>query len=73
MVIREGLSETEALMLLGFVFVVMGITFVQRRRTERSLEALRDMSSPQALVLRDGKACKVSGRELVCGDMVLLA
>jgi Ca2+-transporting ATPase len=66
-------DRQEALMLLGFVFVVIGITFVQQRRTERSLEALRDMSSPQALVLRDGTARKVAGRELVCGDIVLLA
>ena len=66
-------DRNEALMLLGFVFVVMGITFVQQRRTERSLEALRDLSSPQALVLRDGKTRKVAGRELVCGDIVLLA
>ena len=63
----------EALMLLGFVFVVMGITFVQQRRTERSLEALRDMSSPRALVMRDGQARRIAGRELVCGDIVLLA
>lgn len=66
-------DRNEALMLLGFVFVVMGISFVQQRRTERSLEALRDMSSPQALVLRDGKTRKVAGRELVCDDIVLLA
>ena len=66
-------DRNEALMLLGFVFVVMGITFVQQRRTERSLEALRDMSSPQALVVRDGKTRKVAGRELVCDDIVLLA
>ncbi len=66
-------DRDEALMLLGFVFVVMGITFVQQRRTERSLEALRDMSSPQALVLRDGKTRKVASRELVYGDIVLLA
>ncbi|HJW10470.1 MAG TPA: HAD-IC family P-type ATPase, partial [Albitalea sp.] len=63
----------EALMLLGFVFVVMGISFVQQRRTERSLEALRDLSSPRALVVRDGQARRVAGRELVCGDIVLLA
>ena len=36
----------DALMLLGFVFVVMGITIVQERRTEHALEALRDLSSP---------------------------
>jgi Ca2+-transporting ATPase len=63
----------EALMLLAFVFVVMAITFVQQRRTERSLEALRDLSSPRALVVRDGQARRVAGRELVCEDIVLLA
>jgi Ca2+-transporting ATPase len=66
-------DRNEALMLLGFVFIVMGITFVQQRRTERSLEALRDMSSPQALVLRDSAVHKVPGRELVFDDIVLLA
>lgn len=63
----------EALMLLGFVFVVMGITFVQERRTERSLQALRDLSSPRALVIRDGQAKRITGRDVVCGDVVLLA
>src|SRR5512143_2280515 len=36
----------EALMLLFFVLVVMFITFIQERKTERALEALRDLSSP---------------------------
>ena len=44
----------EALILLAFVFVVMGITLYQERKTERALEALRDLSSPRALVIRDG-------------------
>lgn len=63
----------EALMLMGFVLVVMGITFFQQRRTERSLQALRNLSSPRALVLRDGTVQRIAGRELVCGDVVLLA
>lgn len=63
----------EALMLLAFVFVVMGISLVQATRTARSLDALRDLSSPQALVLRDGEPRKVPGRELVCDDVVLIA
>jgi magnesium-transporting ATPase (P-type) len=66
-------DRNEALMLLGFVFVVIGITFGQQRRTERSLDALRDMSSPQALAVRDGVAARIPSRELVCGDVVLLA
>src|SRR5207253_3009049 len=45
----------EAVMLLGFVFVVLGITLYQERKTERALEALRDLSSPRALVIRDGQ------------------
>ena len=60
-------------MLLGFVFVVMGITIYQERRTERALEALRDLSSPRALVIRDGRRVRIAGREVVRGDMVVLA
>ena len=63
----------EALMLLGFVFVVMGITVVQARRTERALEALRDLSSPRALVIREGHQRRVAGREVVRGDMIVIA
>ena len=64
---------SDALMLLGFVFVVMGITIYQERRTERALEALRDLSSPRALVIRDGQRRRIAGRETVRGDVILLA
>jgi len=64
---------SDALMLLGFVFVVMGITIYQERRTERALEALRDLSSPRALVIRDGQRRRIAGRETVRGDIILLA
>jgi Ca2+-transporting ATPase len=63
----------EALMLLGFVFVVMGITIFQERRTERALEALRDLSSPRALVIRDAKQKRIAGRDVVRGDVIILA
>lgn len=66
-------DRQEALMLLGFVVVVMGISFVQQRRSERSLESLRDLSSPRALALRDGRPVRIAARELVVGDIVLLA
>jgi Ca2+-transporting ATPase len=62
----------EAILLLGFVFVIMGITFVQERKTERVLEALRDLSSPRALVIRGGKQIRIPGRELVRGDFMIL-
>ena len=63
----------EALMLLGFVFVVMGITLYQERKTERALEALRDLSSPRALVIREGKQRRIAGREVVRGDILVLS
>ncbi|MBF0410766.1 MAG: cation-translocating P-type ATPase [Candidatus Riflebacteria bacterium] len=62
----------EALMLLSFVFVVMGITFHQERKTERALESLRDLSSPRALVIRDGRQKKIDGRYVVRGDLIIL-
>ena len=66
-------DRSEALMLLGFVVIVVAMTFVQKRRTERSLAALRGIASPRALVLRDGRPQRVPGREVVEGDLVLLA
>ena len=66
-------EPADAAMLLGFVFFVMGITIVQERRTERALEALRDLSSPRALVIRDGRQRRIPGREVVRGDLLILA
>jgi len=66
-------SIEEALMLMGFVFVIIGITFYQEQKTERALEALRDLSSPRALVIRDGKQQRIAGREVVRDDIVLLS
>ena len=63
----------EALMLIAFVFVIMGITFYQERKTERALEALRDLSSPRALVIRDGEERRIPGREVVRDDIIVLS
>lgn len=65
-------SLEEALMLLGFVFVIIGITFYQERKTERTLEALRDLSSPRALVIREDEKKRIPGREVVNGDILVL-
>ena len=66
-------DTSEAVMLLGFVFVVMGITIIQSRRTERAIDALRDLSSPRALVIRGGVHRRIPGREVVQGDWLVLA
>ncbi len=63
----------DALILLAFATMSVGITVVQETRTERVLEALRDLTSPRALVIRDGERKRIAGREVVRGDLVVLA
>ena len=62
----------EALVLALSLFVIFGITIFQERKTERALEALRDLSSPRALVIRDGEQQRIAGREVVRGDILIL-
>ncbi|BAY19950.1 cation-transporting P-type ATPase PacL (plasmid) [Anabaenopsis circularis NIES-21] len=63
----------ESLILLGFVFFITGISIYQEGKTEHALEALRDLSSPRALVIRDGEQKRIAGREVVRGDILVLA
>jgi Ca2+-transporting ATPase len=65
-------SRTEAVILLAFAMFSILITVVQESRTENVLEALRDLSAPRALVIRDGVRVRVAGREVVCGDLLVL-
>src|SRR5207342_2413731 len=62
----------EAVILLAFASMSVLITVVQEARTERVLEALRDLTSPRALVIRDGERKRIAGREVVRGDLVVL-
>ena len=62
----------QALVLVSFVFVIMGITFYQENKTERALEALRNLSSPRALVIRDGVEKRIAGREVVTDDIIVV-
>ena len=66
-------DRDEALMLMGFVFVVIGITLFQENKTEKALDALRDLSSPRALVIRNGQQIRIAGRDVVTDDIILLA
>ena len=63
----------DASLLLGFVFICIGITFYQERKTQRALEALRDLSSPRALVIRGGRRRRIPGREVVRDDLIMLS
>lgn len=52
---------------------IVGINLYQEQKTEKSLEALRDLSSPRALVIRNGERRRIPGREVVRGDLLVLA
>ncbi len=63
----------EGLTLFGFVLVTLGLTLYQEGKTERAIEALRDLTSPRALVIRDGQAQRIPGIEVVRGDLLQLS
>src|SRR5512143_1216591 len=62
----------EAAILSASVLFILAITIFQERKTERALEALRDFSSPRALVIRDGQEQRIAGREVVREDILIL-
>lgn len=65
-------DRTEGIFLLSCVFVVIGITLVQERKTQRALESLRGLSAPRALVIRDGQEQRIDGHSVVRGDLLVL-
>lgn len=73
-VINFSISKIlDALILMFTVCIVIGISIYQERRTEKALIALRDLSSPRALVVRDGIDLRIPGRDVVRGDLVILS
>ncbi|MFG1425158.1 cation-translocating P-type ATPase [Roseixanthobacter glucoisosaccharinicivorans] len=66
-------DPAEAAILFGFATLSVLIAVVQELRTERALEALRDLSSPRALVIREGMQKRIPGREVVRGDLLVIA
>jgi P-type Ca2+ transporter type 2C len=65
-------DRAEAGFLLAFVGVVIGIAVLQERRTQRALEALRELAAPRAQVIRDGATQRIAGRDVVRGDLLAL-
>ena len=63
----------EAIVLFVSLLAVVGITVAQERKSERALDALRDLASPRALVVRDSERVRVAGAEVVRGDLILLS
>ena len=62
----------EGTLLFGSILLIIFITFYQYRKTENALDALKKLSAPRALVVRDGEKVRIPGREVLPGDLILL-
>jgi P-type Ca2+ transporter type 2C len=65
-------SFREAAALFASILVVVAISLYQHQKTERALAALKDLASPRASVIRDGRQQRVPAREIVVDDLVVL-
>lgn len=63
----------DSLLLMAMVLIVIFISISQERKSETALSKLRDLTSPMALVIRDSTQLKVASREVVVGDLIVLA
>jgi Ca2+-transporting ATPase len=65
-------ERLDGILLISTVFIIVGISIFQERKTERALAALRELSSPQALVIRSGIRRRIPSSQLVPGDLIQL-
>ena len=72
-VISAAMGDVESTVVILAVITMNAILgTVQTRKAEASLNSLKQMSAPEAKVLRDGKIVQIPGREVVPGDIVVL-
>lgn len=66
-------DRQEASMLLAFLLLIVGITIYQERKADRAMQALKDLSSPRAVVIRDGQKQRIPGRDVVREDLIMIS
>lgn len=65
-------SKVEGIMLLSFILVIMTLTSYQQNKSDKAILSLHNLSSPRALVMRDGMCIRIAGREVVPDDIIVL-
>ncbi|WP_457755521.1 cation-translocating P-type ATPase [Thermodesulfatator indicus] len=66
-------DEIEAVVILLIVLACGVLGFIQEWKADKALAALKEMAAPEAIVIREGKHLKIPAREVVPGDILVLA
>lgn len=66
-------DRSEAWMMVGSVIFVISIELIQEYRSEKALKALRELSQPFSVVIREGKRIEIPVEEIVVGDLIAFA
>ena len=66
----DGLTEATIILMVVLINAVVGV--VQESRAEKTLEALKELSTPRAIVRRNGEVIEIDSKELVPGDIVII-
>ncbi|MNR92977.1 Calcium-transporting ATPase [compost metagenome] len=65
-------EEIDSIVILGIVFLNSAIGFIQEFRAQQAIQALAQMTSPRATVVRDGEEIVIPASEVVPGDLLRL-
>ncbi len=66
----DGLTEAVIILMVVLINAVVGV--VQESRAEKTLEALKELSTPRAIVRRNAEVVEIDSKELVPGDIVII-
>ncbi|WP_396125089.1 calcium-translocating P-type ATPase, PMCA-type [Clostridium sp. CX1] len=65
-------EKADAVTILIIIIMNAVLGFIQEYKTEKSLEALKELAAPTAKVIRDGNIKVINAEDLVVGDLVVL-
>ncbi len=65
-------EKIDTVVILAIVVINALLGFFQEFKAEKSIEALRKLSTPTAVVIRDGKTIKIESAEIVPGDIIVI-
>ncbi len=65
-------EPSDGAVMLVFVVAVIAIDVVQEWKTDKTISALKSLSAPQAVVIRDGAEIKIPSADIVPGDVMLI-